>query len=99
MILRSLAGPETRPQYPGIGADRQGALVFTDAAGEDCEPARAVGLRKGLGAPTGVSPASSRHNPDLEDLCRLFLEVVFRMANPGAGTHHLDVAGLGAPLV
>ena len=56
-------------------------------------------LRERLGAPTRLLTPARRLDPDLEDLRGLGLEIILRVADPGAGAHHLHVAGFGAPLV
>src|SRR5205085_7581991 len=98
-VFRGLASLQRRAQYPRHGADRQRLAVLLEAAGQGHETARAVLLREWLGAPAGLVAMPGRLDPDLEDLGRLRLQIVFGMADAGAGTHHLDVAGLGAALV
>ena len=61
--------------------------------------AGAVAFREGLGAPGRRAAAGRRLDPDLEERGRLRLEIVFGVADAGAGAHHLHVAGFGAALV
>src|SRR4029077_7787322 len=69
------------------------------AARQSDEMAGAIASGKRLGTPArGLAPAR-RPGSDLEDPGGARLQIVLRMTDAGAGTHHLHVAGLGAALV
>jgi hypothetical protein len=56
-------------------------------------------LGNGLAPQEGWPPVVSGHDPDLEDAGLLILQIIFGVADAGAGGHHLHVAGLGPALV
>src|SRR5262249_49653006 len=86
-------------EYPRLGADGKRILIAGKAAGERHEAARPIGLGEGLGAPRRLAALLLRLDPDLEDAGRHGLAVIFRVADSGAGTHHLHIASIGAALV
>jgi hypothetical protein len=98
-VFGGLAGFQRGGQHAGVGADRQRIIVGGKTAGDGDELAGAVGLGKRLRAPGRLPALLRRHDPDLEDLGRDRLQIVFGVADAGPRAHHLHVAGFGASLV
>ena len=65
-----------------------------EASATNC-PARSP-LGKGRAPQLGSPPRLVGHDPDLEDLRGLVLQIIFRMGHARAGGHDLDVARFGA---
>ena len=98
-VLRALAGFQRGGKHPRVGTDRQCVLVIGKSAGDGDEIAGAVRFRERFRAPGRLAALRLRFDPDLEDLGRLRLQIVFGVTDTGAGAHHLNVARFGAALV
>ena len=98
-IFRGLAGLQRGGEHARIGTDRQRVVITGNAGGDGHELAGAVPLRKRLRAPGRLAALRGRLDPDLEDLGRRRLQIVFGVPDARARAHHLHVTGLGAALV
>ena len=80
-----------------VRADRQGVGCSGVAGGEHDELAGAFAPRERPRSPAGFFAGSGRQDPDLENLGRIGLQIIFGMGDPRSRRHHLDVAGNGSP--
>src|SRR5258705_12787671 len=99
LVLRAYAGLQRGGEHARIGADWQRVRVGLKTARDGADLARAVRLRERLRAPGRLTAGWGRLDPDLEDTGLGRLEIVLGVADAAAGTHHLPVARLGAPLI
>src|SRR5580704_5934025 len=95
--LQMLARLDGGAEHARLGTDRQCVVVIGKAARQRDETPGAFGLREWLRAPGWRSAGLAGLDPDLEQARRLVLEIVFGMANAGAGRHHLYIASARPP--
>src|SRR3984885_1431288 len=98
-VMRALARLQRGGQHACIRTDRQRVLVVRLSAGNGNELAGAVRFGKRLGSPGRRAAICRWLDPDLENLGRPRLQIVFGVTNARSGAHHLNVAGFGAALV
>src|ERR1700677_3728052 len=89
------SGEKRGAEYPRVGADREGIGVRRIPAGQLDKAAGAIRFGEFAAVPTWRPTAVSRKQPDLEQLERVCVAVVFGMTDPGSRAHDLDIASDG----
>ena len=98
-VFDGLADLQRGAQHTCAGPDRQCVVVAVEAARERHQAPGTVGFGKGSRPPSGRAAIGFRGDPDLKKPRRLMLQIVFGVADPAAGAHHLHVSGFGSTLV
>ena len=89
------SGKKRGAQDPRVGADQNGISTLRISARQLDKASGAIRLGEFSAVPARLPAAVVRQQPDLEELEKVFVAIVFGMTDSRSSAHDLDVAGHG----